>query len=155
MLASSLTAPSRRIALWLRTPELDRRLATGECDGEDGALAIRGTKLAGADVREQLARALREVVRDAELGSLAMNKAPLVRSEVVAAADELRLLASRLQAPGPVDPRGVAEVRLLLIDGRGPLYNRRSRRPLANAIGAARRALMPTESSAVHPCGEG
>src|SRR5213078_1455884 len=97
-------------------------------------------------------RALREIVSDAELGSLAMNKAPLARAQVAAAADELRLLASRLQAPGPVDPRGVAEIRLLLIDGRGPLYNRRSQRPLANAVRAARLALTPSESSILQPC---
>ena len=155
MLASSLAAPSHRIAVWLRGTELDRRLAAGECASADGALAIRATKLAGADVREQLARALREIVSDAELGSLAMNKAPLARAQVAAAAAELRLLASRLQAPGPVDPRGVAEIRLLLIDGRGPLYNRRSQRPLANAVRAARLALTPSESSILQPCRDG
>jgi hypothetical protein len=155
MSGSLLSAKSKAVAVRLRASELDRRLAAGECEAADGALAIRATMLAGAEVREQLARALREIVGDAEFGSLAMNRVPLARAEVAAAAEELRLLASRLQAPGPVDPRGVAEVRLLLIDGRGPLYNRGSRRPLSNAISAARRALMPTESSALQPCGEG
>jgi len=153
MVASRLTAPPHRIAVWLRPTELDRRLAAGECDGGDRALAIRATKLVSAAVREQLARALREIVRDAELGSLALNKAPLARPQVIAAAHELRLLASRLQAPGPVDARGVAETRLLLIDGRGPLYNRWSRRPLPNALRAARLALAPTELTGPQPGG--
>jgi hypothetical protein len=138
----SLTAARRQLAVHLRGPELDRRLAAGERD-RDGRLADRARLLASARTREGLARALREIVAAAERPPAISGRVPLARAEVSAAADDLRLLASRLQAPGPVDPRGVAEVRMLLVDGCGPLYNERSKRRLDLATSAARRDLTP------------
>ena len=47
---------------------------------------------------------------------------------------ELRLLASRLQAPNPVAVSAVAKVRVLLTDGTGPLYYPETRGSLDAAI---------------------
>jgi hypothetical protein len=147
MVTSSLRSAHRRVATRLFGYELDRRLAAGEHDDRDGRLAERARFLTGARTRERLARALREVVAAADEPPRRDGSVPLARAEVSAAAYELRLVASRLQAPAPVDPRGVAEVRLLLTDGSGPLYNRRSETPLEVAAAAAWRALAPAESA--------
>jgi hypothetical protein len=95
--------------------------------------------------RERLAGALREIVDDAGRRGIHISRAPLARRRVAEAATELRLLATRLQAPGPVDPRGLADVSRLLSDGCGPLYNRRSPQSLSSAATAARLALGPAE----------
>jgi hypothetical protein len=41
---------------------------------------------------------------------------------VIAASDDLIRLADALATPGPVAARGVAQARILLTDGTGPLY---------------------------------
>ena len=56
------------------------------------------------------------------------------RESVRAVEHELRLLASRLQAPNPVAVRAVAKVRVLLTDGTGPLYYPETRGSLDAAI---------------------
>jgi hypothetical protein len=147
MVTSSLKSARRRLATRLLGHDLDRRLAAGECCDRGGRLAERARFLTGARSREHLASSLREIVSVAEDPPRRDGIVPLARAEVSASAYELRLLASRLQAPAPVDPRGVAEVRLLLTDGSGPLYNRRAETPLDVAAVAARRALAPVESA--------
>jgi hypothetical protein len=149
MVTSSFRSARRRVTTRLFGHELDRRLAAGERGDRDGRLAERARFLTGARTRERLASSLREVVAAADEPPRRDGSVPLARAEVSAAAHELRLLASRLQAPAPVDPRGVAEVRLLLTEGSGPLYNRRSETPLALAATAAWRALAPEESASV------
>jgi hypothetical protein len=149
MVTSSLKSAPRHLATRLLGHELDRRLAAGEHDDRGGQLAERARFLTGARTRERLARSLREIVGAADEPPRLAGSVPLARAEVRAAAYELRLLATRLQAPAPVDPRGVAQVRLLLTDGSGPLYNRRSETPLDVAAAAARGALAPAESASV------
>jgi hypothetical protein len=48
-----------------------------------------------------------------------------------------------LLAPGPVSVRGVAQVRLLLIDGNGPLYHREATDDLCVQVQRALDALDP------------
>jgi hypothetical protein len=60
---------------------------------------------------------------------------------VFEAADDIDALAQRLASPLPREARGVALVRLLLTDGTGPLYSRRSREDLGAAVRRARAAL--------------
>jgi hypothetical protein len=62
---------------------------------------------------------------------------------VAAAAQEMDLLAARLLAPGPVSARGVAQVRLLLTDGCGPLYFDGSGVDLRAALARALADLEP------------
>jgi len=133
----------RRRGTRLRAAALDRRLAAGERVGGDKGLARRAAWLASSSSRESIASALRDVVSAAERRPAPGTRAPIARSEVAAAADELDHLARRLQAPGQVDPRGVAEAWLLITDGSGPLYNRRSGHRLDAAARAARLALAP------------
>jgi hypothetical protein len=114
-------ATKRRRGTRLRATALDRRLAAGEHVVGDARLVQRAAWLASPSSRERLAGALRDVVSAAARGPAPGTKAPIARSEVAAAADELDDLARRLQEPGRVDPRGVAEAWLLVTDGSGPL----------------------------------
>jgi hypothetical protein len=116
-----------RVACRLRAGALDRAIASGASSG-DAVLALRAGELVRRCQREELASGLRRVLR-------AAGRDPLVRREVLRGRAELARLASRLQAPGPVEARGVAQVRLLLTDGTGPLYNR------GDVRAAAERAL--------------
>ena len=68
---------------------------------------------------------------------------PTQRSEVLAAAWELDRIAETLLTPGPVAASGVAQVRLLLINGAGPLYSRDTPGGLRAAATRALDALQP------------
>jgi hypothetical protein len=113
-----------RVAARLRGRELDRALAAGARPEASAASALRAQRLARPSERRKLARSLRRVVREARLDrSPSRLRVPLRRGTVVEASHELGLLAHRLVAPGPVGVSGVAQARLLLSNGLGPLYN--------------------------------
>jgi hypothetical protein len=79
-------------------------------------------------------------------GSTIGSRDPAARteqSEVLAAAWELDRIAEKLLTPGPVAASGVAQVRLLLIDGAGPLYTRDGPLGLRAAATRALDALQP------------
>jgi hypothetical protein len=130
LLASGETVIGRRAGLrdrliaWLRAGSLDRQLARGVAPETGGPLTLRARALIGPSARSSLARQLRRVVSDARGDHVWLTRIPVRRREVLAAADALDVLADRLAAPGPVDVRGVAQVRVLLSDGCGPLYFR-------------------------------
>jgi hypothetical protein len=112
-----------RLAARWRAGALERELARGAAPDTAAALALRAQTLIGAPVRAALARRVRSLVRDARgQPRPGVIKVAPRRQAVVAAAPELDRLAARLAAPDPVSPRGVAQVRLLLADGCGPLY---------------------------------
>ena len=102
-----------------------------------------------AHARRALARDIRRLLREAGSGyPWTVTRVPMRRSAILAAADELELLAHRLVAPDPVAARGVAEVRLLLADGGGPLYFRGASYELSAAVARARRDLEVRHASA-------
>lgn len=134
--------PLAVMTMWFQTFALDRELAEGWAPESCRALARRARALTRPDVREQLARSLRRLERDASRPAAPrICRAPVERDEIEDASYELRLLASRLTAPSQVAPRGVAQVRLLLSDGSGPLYQRRRPGELAAAARDAISAL--------------
>ena len=61
----------------------------------------------------------------------------------LARACELEALADRLQAPDQVAAQGVAQARLLLTDGTGPLYRRGETDDLRAAVARALACLQP------------
>ena len=75
---------------------------------------------------------------------LFVAQVPLCRRGVLAAADQLEELAARLVAPGPLSARGIAQVRLLLTDGRSPLYFGATTEGLRAAVSRALADLQPT-----------
>jgi hypothetical protein len=127
-----------RLAARWRTRTLERELARGAAPESAAALALRAHELIGPSARAMLARRVRGVLRDARrpprVGS---TKIQPQRREIVAAARELEQLAVRLLAPEPVSARGVAQVRLLLSDGCGPLFARGASADLRSAVARA------------------
>jgi hypothetical protein len=93
--------------------------------------------------RKQLARdwgRLLQAARTRRPGSLV---AMMCRDRIIAAEPEIRQLQDALRAPLPVPARGVAMASQLLVDGTGPVHNRRSDIDLHNALQAAIRELDP------------
>jgi hypothetical protein len=147
LLVSGETVMGRRAGLRdrlmarLRAGALDRELARGVAPESCGALTLRARTLIGPSARATLARQLRRVVSDARGGHVWLSRVAVRRPEVLDAADDLDLLATRLAAPGPVDVRGVAQVQLLLTDGTGPLYFRGATDELRARVDDALRRL--------------
>jgi hypothetical protein len=130
-----------RLTARLRAHALDRELARGVAPESCGALTLRARTLIGPSARAALARQLRRVVRDARGDHVWLSRVAVRR-----VAHELDVLADRLDAPGPVDVRGVAEARLLLTDGTGPLYLRGATEELhARVASALGRLEMPAQ----------
>jgi hypothetical protein len=109
-------------AHWLAY-RLDLALAEGVAPETSAPLALRAQRLTEPDRRWSTAGALRRIIseaadnRRARFGRVRPN-----RRAVIAARRELGTLADTLDDPGPVAAAGVAQARLLLTDGTGPLY---------------------------------
>jgi hypothetical protein len=134
-----------RAAARLRAHRLDSELAAGAAPGERAALAIRAQSLGEARNRTTLANGIRRRLDEARgPRRLSIAQVPLHRRAVLSAADQLDELAARLLAPGPLAARGIAQVRLLLTDGRSPIYYGSGTEELLAAAGRALTALEPT-----------
>ena len=109
-------------AHWLAY-RLDFALAEGVAPETSVPLALRAQRLTDPDRRWSTAGALRRIIREAtdnrrvRFGRVRPNP-----RAVIAARRELSNLADTLDDPGPVAAGGVAQARLLLSDGAGPLY---------------------------------
>jgi len=114
-----------RLSARLRADALDRDLASGVSPDASGPLALKARKLERCSMRRALARSLRQVLAETRAGGPYRLGAavPVRRDRVIGAWDAIEELIRGLLAPGPVSVRGVAQVRLLLIDGDGPLYH--------------------------------
>jgi hypothetical protein len=131
-----------RLQAWLCASRLDTDLARGVPPESTMALALRAERLARPAMCRQLARTVEQIVAGASRPqSLRAPRFPLCHDEVRAARAELEALADRLTAPGPVSAQGVAQVRVLLADGTGPLYCRHSPARLRARAGQALAAL--------------
>lgn len=98
------------------------------------ALALRARKLNRE--RKMLARSIRRIVKDA-IGPEPRQihrRIDYSIGRVTDSQDELLDLAGRLEAPGPLSTRGLARTWLLVADGSGPMYDRRSDVPLIATI---------------------
>jgi hypothetical protein len=131
----------RLVARW-GSLRLDRALAEGVSPEASGALLLRARALGGRSRRE-LGRSLQRILRQAQPSPSAGGRVPVSRSAVMDARDDLDLLARRLLSGAPVDVRGVAQARVLLSDGSGPLFWRRSPESLRARIHEAIEALEP------------
>lgn len=82
-------------------------------------LACHAARITSFEEREHLARSLRSALRPAAGLTSAV---PVDRDAVAGNAPLIEQVALRLHAPAPVRARGMARLRLLLSDGRAPLY---------------------------------
>jgi hypothetical protein len=123
---------------------LDQALAGGVCPDASATLSLRAHRLIGPATRHALARELRDVIGRAQRPRASLdNGVRLCAVEVLRSRDAIGDLAARLEGWEPVDPAGVARVRLLLRDGAGPLYNESFPGGLRRALQGAIDALEP------------
>jgi hypothetical protein len=132
-----------RVLARVRARALDRALASGIPTDTSPALWLRARALTRPRVARELGQQLCRIVEEAHEprrmpGMRVMGAA---RESVLAAEDDLRMLASRLQSGGPLAAHGIAKVHRLLSDGTGPLFHRGSDRNLSDAIREATSAL--------------
>jgi hypothetical protein len=132
-----------RVTARLSANRLDTELARGAAPTR-AALALRAQDLGERRTRERLGRSIRRILDDARTDRpLSITRVTAQRGEVLAAAWELDRIAATLLTPGPVAASGVAQVRLLLINGAGPLYSRDTPEGLRAAATRALDALQP------------
>jgi hypothetical protein len=112
-----------RLVARVRAARLDDDLARGVAPEASVPLLLRAQRLIAPGTRAALARDIERILRDAMSSCVwVISQVTPRRRAVLDAAEELHALAHRLVEPGPVSAGGVARVRLLLTDGRGPLY---------------------------------
>jgi hypothetical protein len=138
-----------RLSARLRAFALDRALAGGEAPDSSVALELRATVLMSARQRLRLANRLGGVLLGGE-----SNLHPALRLTSVSPSliretrAEFLLLLSRLLDDEPVEVRGLAMVRVLLADGRSPLYDPSpgDAEQLRDALTATTAALDPSST---------
>jgi hypothetical protein len=110
----------------LHAGHIDRRLADGTVPWHTPVYAARCRQLAAPHSRRVLARSLERLVEDADAGPRAPLSAAIApsRARVQEARPELLILAAELRSDRPVEPRGLAAIRVLLSDGSSPVYTR-------------------------------
>ncbi|HLH66221.1 MAG TPA: hypothetical protein VKV27_11000 [Solirubrobacteraceae bacterium] len=133
-----------RLAVRLRRWHLDRALASGASPDAQAELSLRARELIGRSSRAAIAREIERVLRDARWPPAPARMCVLpCRRQVLAAEPVLRELARMLIAPAPVDVRGVAQARMLVRDGAGPVYSPAAEGRLQELAQAAIDALAP------------
>jgi hypothetical protein len=135
-----------RLVARLKPSQLDSELARGVPAEARAALALRAQNLGEPRTRRALAQAVHRILDEArrEPKQLSFSgRVSIRRKDILAAADLLDEIAARLLAPGPLCARGIAEVRLLLTDGSGPLYFRHASTALGDSVAKALDGLEP------------
>jgi hypothetical protein len=125
----------------LHGPSLDTRLAAGEEPESSPLLAVRALHITGPRMRRQLARAWDELAARARRPQSPFDpRAPIARSQIDAAADEIQKVADVLRTDHPLSARGVALATALLTTPESPAF-RIGRGELAAAVGHALAAM--------------
>ncbi len=113
-----------RLSARVHARALDRALAAGVSPDSSAALSVRAHALIGATARADLARSIRRVLKDARHPIDPFTPhVPLCRRKIMGSAETLERLAARLVSDDPVDVRGVAQVRLLVVGDRGAVFD--------------------------------
>lgn len=133
-----------RLAARLYADRFDALLAVGTPAPAGSALAVHAARLESWAEREELARALRQSVADArdtlDPAALMSTRVPVHTENVNAATGVIDAITLRLHSPRPVSARGMARLRRVMGDGRGPFY-RNGSGDLRGRLGAALAAL--------------
>jgi hypothetical protein len=111
------------VAARLRATSLDRALARGVDPLTSPALTARAELLQTGRMREGVASAIYQTLKDASVGVPPTSmRVPPARDAVRRNRRELLELAAELRQATDVSARGVAATCVLLGDGTGPLY---------------------------------
>jgi len=130
-----------RVLARVRAFALDGALAQGVSPESSPALELRAETLIGP-AAWQLGDQLRQILLKAEARRrFPIHAVPISGRLVREVEPELSQLALRLLDERPVAVRGVARVRKLLCDGRGPLYGAGDADELRRAVNEAIDAL--------------
>ncbi len=132
--------PRARILARWRRASLDRALAHGEDPAASAALAARTTQLAAPPTRARIAAGLERMALEVEAPLAPFAVAPS-RPAVRANRDALLDLAALLRLDRPLYARGIAMLRLVLVDGTGPAYTDRHGEALRRELDLARATL--------------
>lgn len=127
---------SVRLRARLSAARYDRQIEDGVSPAAGSPLALHVARLISPRERDDLAHALRLVVHDADRGQLTV-RAPVQSAAVHRGEAVIEAVRERLTDPFPVRARGMARLRILLSDGRGPLY-----RPGMGTLTAALRGVL-------------
>ncbi|MHB1837209.1 MAG: hypothetical protein ACYCXW_19850 [Solirubrobacteraceae bacterium] len=113
-----------RAAAWLRARRIDLDLASGELPWSTTAHAARALQLAGDRQRISLAAWLERLVDRSSRPPSLLPSGPIepCREQIDDALPVIEEITSRLRGGGPLNPRGLAALRVLLQDGGGPCY---------------------------------
>jgi hypothetical protein len=109
-----------RARLW--ASRYDREIESGVSPVPGSPLALHAMRLTSPRERDDLANALRLAVHDAYFASHFNARVPVRSVAVQGCAALIDTVCDRLADPLPVRIRGMARLRILLADGRGPLY---------------------------------
>ena len=141
--ATALPAPVVAIFARISASRLDRALLAGTEPTTDALLQRRALQLTTPRTRTRLADALEAHLAEARRATPRGRgpAIPVCRVEVLRAAPELRRLVVCLRGGGEVRAQGIAGLRRLLTDGRGPLYQHGSPGTFARALAVARAGL--------------
>jgi hypothetical protein len=123
----------------LHADRIDAELAQGASPDATISFALRSRALTSSRSRRILANGLLRAMAQAEAPWSALSTgAPVNRADIASAGPQIMELHRLLLADGPVSARGVAQTRILLTTGAGPLYSR----PTVASLGTClRRAI--------------
>ncbi len=117
------SSPIQPVRVWLRRGSLDRSLAAGADPSASPALARRARQLTSRRRRAGLAASIRNLLDAAEKGRRGFTSAvPIQRHDILRERQLLLQLAADLESEDELQPRGIALVERLLIDGASPVY---------------------------------
>jgi hypothetical protein len=115
-----------RLRVWRERERLDDALAAGVDADADPALARRARQLTELSARRRMASTVRNLLDAAQEPPSVWGpegpRPPLRRTAVLAAHDELLVLADRLAEPTDVPPKAAALFALMASDSGSPLY---------------------------------
>ncbi|TDO12305.1 hypothetical protein EV580_4031 [Mycobacterium sp. BK086] len=102
---------------------LDRDVEAGIVPLPGSSLGLHLVRLTSVDEREALARTLRHALDEMRFGRQGISsRIPIHPQRLASCRDVIDDITLLLHSPRPVRARGMARLRLLISDGRGPLY---------------------------------
>lgn len=134
-----------RLRVYVSRRKLDRQIGAARERESTAMLALRERQLVHPRTLQQVVRNLRETVEYVDrLGSRRVLSTVVTDRAAVRAGREAILgLADRIEAAGPVSPRGIALAWTFLTDGLSPLYNPSSERTVIELVWEIADALEP------------